>query len=83
MKEKENLKESFCPICIASVPIAFSLAGDRVNMLNNDDQEFETINNRHRKQKQFFYRIIVAVAISVIIYYTIFAPCDSCKLPNK
>ncbi|MEY3393455.1 MAG: hypothetical protein RL498_370 [Pseudomonadota bacterium] len=82
IKRMKKTKESFCPVCVAGIPLAFSITGNRANIIDNEDnQEVETISERsHRKLKQTIFRIIFILSSLIIIYYTFFAPCDECRL---
>ena len=74
----EKLQENFCPVCIATLPMAFSLVQGS-NSLNTEDEEtYEQ--QRKRKRNLNLYILIGIISTAVIFYYTVLAPCDKCKI---
>jgi predicted nucleic acid-binding Zn ribbon protein len=69
------IKEEFCPVCIAAVPLAFSMTAGTTNMvIEEEDCEKRKKNNFRLKM----YVIIGILSLSVMIYYTFIKKCDEC-----
>ena len=71
MNEKEDeIKEPFCPICIAAVPLAFSVTAGAAS---NTVEEIE-----RRNQIIKWCTIIGIISTFIIIYFMFIAKCDDC-----
>jgi hypothetical protein len=87
--ENENVKEEFCPVCIASIPLAFSMAtgtgaamSDENDKENNSDQSMveKRKERKHQKNLVFYISLIIGlVSLATIIYYKFINKCDDCK----
>ena len=67
MEENKN-KEDFCPVCVASVPLAFSLTVD-----GNDDEYDEKITIKNKKKHSWqkwisLMLIIIGIIVTIIIF---------------
>jgi hypothetical protein len=97
-KENKQIREEFCPICIAAVPLAFSMAGASTakateqNEIDNcdgeDDDEKEQNKIRIKYRNTMIFSIcgfVGIISIIVIIYFMFFQKCDDCEkvLGNK
>lgn len=82
-ENKKEIKEDFCPICIAAIPLAFGASGAGAAKIsdsgNNDD------NCPIKKRKKHFMKILFwsSIAISVIslfviIYFKYIKKCEGC-----
>lgn len=57
MEEKKQIKEDFCPICVAAVPIAFgvgTISNSKSNENDEENDEIEEDNDEGCKQKNNF-----------------------------
>jgi len=73
MKEekKEDVKEDFCPPCLAAVPLAFGAGGTKFS---------ESISNPKTKSIIFWGSIgTIIIAAAVIIYFKFIKKCATCK----
>lgn len=70
-KEGEDIKEPFCPVCIAAIPLAFSVSTG-VAAASEEEQI------KRRNQIILWSSIISVISMAVIIYYLFIRPCDSC-----
>ena len=69
MEKNENVKEDFCPVCLA-IPLAFASVGAKEAGDENID----------KKSKKMYYRIgkgSFILAIILFIYY-LYKPCVEC-----
>lgn len=73
MTEREEVKENFCPACIA-LPVAFAGAGAGVYGAKNGSK-----GGYRKRKKMMLYAGIVTVIASLIAYYYL-KNCKSCKL---
>jgi len=71
--DKDEIKESFCPVCIAAIPLAFSVSTG-VGAAYEDE---EYINNR--RNTIILWSSVVGVISIIVIVYFIFFGCSSCK----
>jgi len=71
MNDKEvDIKEPFCPVCIAAVPLAFSVSAGAAST---------TIEEKHRRNQIIKWCTIVGILSTLIILYFWFVvKCDSC-----
>ena len=69
------IKENFCPVCIAAVPLAFSVTAGGSNILieEEDCEKRKKRNNRMR-----MYVIIGVLSLAVILYFTFIKKCQEC-----
>jgi NhaP-type Na+/H+ or K+/H+ antiporter len=91
LENEKNIKEDFCPVCVAAVPLAFSMAGAgsakvmEQNDIDNCDGEDDE-KEKHKKRIQFRNKCIYSicgvigiVSLIVIIYFIFFQKCDDCE----
>ncbi len=79
---KEEIKESFCPVCIAAVPLAFSgiTAGLASQSDGEDDRQYAVRVRHHRNKKIMWIAILIGIiSLSVIIYFKFIKKCESCR----
>ena len=70
-EKKEDVKEDFCPPCLAAVPLAFGAGGAKIS---------ESIKNPVVKTWVFWGGIsTVVIALCVIIYFKFIKKCATCK----
>ena len=68
--ENEKIKEPFCPVCIAAVPLAFSMTAGAAST---------TIEEKQRKHQIMLWSTIISIVSTLLIIYFLFAvKCDSC-----
>lgn len=73
MEEKEeDIKESFCPVCIAAIPLAFSLSTG-VAAASEEEQI------KQRNAIILWSSVVGVISLAVIIYYLFIRKCDSCE----
>lgn len=69
------IQEEFCPVCVAAVPLAFSLTeGTRNSIVEEKDIE-------KRKKRNFRMKMCIIIGIlslGVIFYFTFLRKCDEC-----
>ncbi len=69
--EKKDVKEDFCPPCLAAVPLAFGAGGAKIS---------GGIQNPTVKNLLFWGSIItVVIALAVIVYFKFIKKCTTCK----
>ena len=98
LENENHIKEDFCPVCVAAVPLAFSMAGagtakaTEQNEIDNcdgeDDDEKEQNKRRIQYRNKWIFSVCGAVGVIsliVIIYFIFFQKCDDCEkvLGNK
>jgi len=87
-KEKEEIKEDFCPVCVASVPLAFSVttAGatqvfQEKEVITDEDDEDEVDRkrqmmrkNRHRAKWVLIWCLIIGlISLGFLLYFKFLA----------
>ena len=77
-KKDENikLKEPFCPICIAAVPLAFSLVSGTAVAATDANYEEE---QKKLRSNIMFWSIIVSIVSMIVIAYFTWTKCSSCR----
>ena len=70
----QNVKESFCPVCIAAVPLAFSVTTG----VAAASEEDEYITLAHRRRIINWCTFIGLFSTFIIIYYMYYVKCQSC-----
>lgn len=70
------IKEEFCPVCIAAVPLAFSMTAGTSNIVI-EEEDCEKRKKRNFRTK--IYIIIAIISLGIIIYYTYVKKCEECK----
>jgi len=73
-KEQEDIKESFCPICIAAIPLAFSVSTG-VAAATEEEQNIMT---QKRNKIMLWSSIIGFISLAVILYYWFIKKCTEC-----
>lgn len=74
--KKEEVKESFCPVCIAAVPLAFSVStGTLVASTTDDDCEER---DRRRRGHIMWGCCGVGIISLIVILYFWFIQCSVC-----
>jgi len=68
--EKENIKEPFCPVCVAAVPLAFSMTAGAASTAIEE--------KKRRNQIILWSTIIGIVSLILIIYFLCAVQCSSC-----
>jgi hypothetical protein len=75
-EENQKVKEPFCPVCIAAVPLAFSVsAGTIVATTTEDDCEER---DRRRRHKIMWGCGGVGLISLILIIYFLLIRCSSC-----
>ena len=75
-EKQKPIKESFCPICIAAVPLAFSVTTGTAASISSEEEDIEKIK---QKNTIIIWSTIVGVISTIIILYLMFIyKCDSC-----
>ena len=69
-KDENKLKESFCPVCIAAIPLAFSLSTGTAATVLDEEQ-------RVMKKRIIFWSTIISILSSVILI-AIYWKCEKC-----
>ena len=70
-EKKDDIKENFCPPCLAVIPLAFGAGGAKFS---------GGISNPNVKKAIFWGSIsTVGIALAVIIYYKFIRKCTTCK----
>jgi len=70
-EKKDIIKEDFCPPCLAAIPLAFGAGGAKFS---------GGIKNPTVKNFLLWGSIsVVAIAISVIVYFKFIKKCTTCK----
>ena len=70
-EKNEDVKEDFCPPCLAAVPLAFGAGGAKFS---------GGIKNPTVKNLLFWGSIVtIAIAVFVIIYFKLIKKCATCK----
>ena len=77
-KKQNDIKEGFCPVCVASVPLAFSLttAGATQMLRENEDGNDDDEENKEKRVKSknrtkwilIFCLIMSLLCLSFLIY---------------
>lgn len=70
-EKKEDLKETFCPVCIAAVPLAFSVTSGAVASNSIEEKQ-----KRHQIIK--WCTITGIISLFFILYFMFVVKCDSC-----
>ena len=83
MNEDENnkkpVKESFCPICIAAVPLAFSVTTGTAASISSEEEGVEHIERKKSRAEIIKWCTIVGIISTfIIIYFMFIYKCDSC-----
>ena len=74
-KNKEDVKEEFCPPCLAAIPIAFAASGVGVS------QAIDGTTEKKNKIKNIIFVVSSVIGISavmVFIYFKFFKKCTTC-----
>lgn len=72
-KEKEDIKESFCPVCIAAIPLAFSVSTG-VGAAYEDEEYIQ-----ERKKTIMIWSVVIGViSLIIMIYYLFIRKCMEC-----
>ena len=90
MKKQVHIKEDFCPICLAGIPLLFSGGiGTATALQNNrdenseyiDESELYEIQEQRKKRKRIIHWSIAIFILSllIIIYFKFIKPCDECR----
>lgn len=71
MNDKEDdIKEPFCPVCIAAVPLAFSVTAGAAST---------TIEEKKRRYEIMKWCTIAGIiSIFIILYFWLVVKCESC-----
>jgi uncharacterized membrane protein len=71
MNDKEDdIKEPFCPVCIAAVPLAFSVtAGAASTTMEEKKRRYEIMK---------WCTIVGVISIFIILYFWLIVKCESC-----
>ena len=70
-KNKEDVKEEFCPPCLAAIPIAFAASGVGASKAINGTTEIKNI--------IFVVSLVIGIiAVMVFIYFKFFKKCTTC-----
>ena len=69
-KKEGDINEPFCPVCIAAVPLAFSVTGAAAS--NNMEEK------RKRLRIMRWCTIVGIISTLVIIYFMFIVKCDAC-----
>jgi hypothetical protein len=88
--ENENhIKEDFCPVCVATVPLAFSIASagtvkaaEQNDIDNCDDDEKEQKKRKIQNRNKWIFSVCGVVGIIsmiVILYFIFYKNCDECE----
>lgn len=66
IKSKTDIKENFCPVCIASVPLAFMLTSsdDGVNEITEEDV-VKKKKGKKKNSKWSYYFILIMIFIVI------------------
>ena len=92
MSLEKEIKEEFCPICVAAVPLAFSMAGagtvkaaeqneiDNIDGEDEDENEQNKIKIKYRNTLIFsIFGIVGVISLIIILYFVFFKKCDDCE----
>ena len=73
-----DIKENFCPVCIASVPLAFMLTSsdDGVNEITEEDDLVVKKKKKGKKKNSKWSYYIILIMIFIVIFF-----CDE-KMKN-
>jgi len=74
-KDDNKLKEPFCPICIAAVPLAFSLTTGTAVAVTDANYEEE---QKKLRSTIMFWSIIISILSIIVIAYFTWRKCSSC-----
>ena len=82
--KKDEIKEDFCPVCIAAIPLAFGATGAGASkMVDSKDKDDD--NCPIKKRKKHFLKILFwssialsIVSVLVIIYFKFIKQCEEC-----
>jgi Na+/H+ antiporter NhaC len=64
----KNIKEDFCPVCIASVPLAFALVSSSEDN-HEQKQEQEQKHKKKRSSSNYIYPLLFIIFCIAVFYY--------------
>lgn len=74
--ENHKLKEPFCPVCIAAVPLAFSLSTGTLVATTTDDDCDER--DKNRRKSIIWGSCGVGLISFIVLIYFLLIKCSSC-----
>ena len=82
--KKEEIKEEFCPVCIAAIPLAFGATGAGAAKISESKKEDDDCPIKKRRKnflKILFWSSIALSVISllIIIYFKYIKKCEECQ----
>jgi hypothetical protein len=67
----KNIKEDFCPVCIASVPLAFALVSSSEDS-HEQEQKQKEHDQKHKKKRSssnYIYPLLFIIFCIAVFYY--------------
>lgn len=74
-----QIKEDFCPACLAVIPMAFGAFGTATN--SNETVPQHELQHRRKRNKMIQHISIAILIISVLVfvYFKFIKKCESCR----
>jgi len=87
MNNKQEIREDFCPPCLALIPLAFAGAGTGISATmdgksNDNDKDKNKLKNKHKKRMKdiIFWSSMIIGIISLIIFILFrYVLCSKCR----